>query len=425
MGNISNCTVDIRHGKDFYKIGQLIFLFFLFCVIIVGNLIMLRAVTLSRAEKRSRMNFFIMHLAIADLSNGLFSVFPDIVWKITVAWNAGAVMCKLVPFVRALVTISSTFILVSLSIDRLDAIARPMNFSQSYRLGRFLVISAWVLSFIFSIPLLVIQKHIQLCDNSYQCWINLPDWQWKVYFTTVTAIIFIIPAFIIVLCYVIIIYIIWQNGKKKWCVKPAVKRTWYNRRKGMKHTNGPGSEDSYRHVSILGKKGLIPHAKIRTIKMTFLIVLAFILCWSPYIVHDLLQVYGLMQGSPALATFMQSLAPLNSAANPIIYGIFSTRICRNLRKMRQINRSIQTCQQCLGGDKRRVPQRTSTLTTDCSLGSRLTEQNVDHLPEEPIAVTPFKQSEIVEHALSEFGPIQQPEDNVPTGTREGWVNSKW
>lgn len=91
--------------------------------------------------------------------------------------------------------------------------------------------------------------------------------------------------------------------------------------------------------------------------------------------------------------------------------------------MRQINRSVQSCQQCLGGDKRRVPQRTSTLTTDCSIGSRLTEQNVDRLPEEPIAVTPFKQSEIVEHALSEFGPIQQSEDIVPT--REGWVNSKW
>ena len=54
----------------------------------------------------------------------------------------------------------------------------------------------------------------------------------QVYFTTVTVIIFIIPAIIIILCYAIIIYIIWQNGKKQWSVKPAVKKTWYNRRKG-------------------------------------------------------------------------------------------------------------------------------------------------------------------------------------------------
>ena len=93
--------------------------------------------------------------------------------------------------------------------------------------------------------------------------------------------------------------------------------------------------------------------------------------------------------------------------------------------MRQINRSIQTCQQCFGCEKRRVPQRTSTLTTDCSLGSRLTEQNIDRLPEEPIAATPFKQSMIVEQALCDFGPIQKPGDIVPTGAREGWGNSKW
>jgi neuropeptide S receptor 1 len=60
----------------------------------------------------------------------------------------------------------------------------------------------------------------------------------------------------------------------------------------------------------------------------------FILCWSPYIVFDLLQVYGYIpktQSNVALATFIQSLAPLNSAANPIIYCLFSTHICRSLR----------------------------------------------------------------------------------------------
>ena len=39
-------------------------------------------------------------------------------------------------------------------------------------------------------------------------------------------------------------------------------------------------------------RGLIPKAKVKTIKMTFVIISVFILCWSPYIVFDLLQVYG-------------------------------------------------------------------------------------------------------------------------------------
>jgi neuropeptide S receptor 1 len=54
----------------------------------------------------------------------------------------------------------------------------------------------------------------------------------------------------------------------------------------------------------------------------------------PFFLFDLLDVYGhLPQTSTraAAVVFINSLAPLNSAANPIIYGIFSTRICRNLR----------------------------------------------------------------------------------------------
>ena len=64
----------------------------------------------------------------------------------------------------------------------------------------------------------------------------------------------------------------------------------------------------------------------------------FIMCWSPYIVFDLLQVFGHLprtQTMIAVATFIQSLAPLNSAANPIIYIIFSNNVCRNLRWVRR------------------------------------------------------------------------------------------
>lgn len=40
-------------------------------------------------------------------------------------------------------------------------------------------------------------------------------------------------------------------------------------------------------------RGLIPKAKVKTVKMTFVIIFVFILCWSPYIFFDLLQVKSL------------------------------------------------------------------------------------------------------------------------------------
>ncbi|KAK3913242.1 Cardioacceleratory peptide receptor, partial [Frankliniella fusca] len=81
-------------------------------------------------------------------------------------------------------------------------------------------------------------------------------------------------------------------------------------------------------------RGIIPRAKIKTVKMTLVIVFVFVLCWSPYFVLNLLQVYDRIprtQTNIAVASFVQSLAPLNSAANPLIYCLFSTHICRTLR----------------------------------------------------------------------------------------------
>ncbi|KAK3873601.1 hypothetical protein Pcinc_021405 [Petrolisthes cinctipes] len=71
----------------------------------------------------------------------------------------------------------------------------------------------------------------------------------------------------------------------------------------------------------------------------------FVLCWSPYIVFDLLQVYGFVPQTPtnvAVATLIQSLAPLNSAANPVIYCLFSTPICRNIRQKWSTTKSTFT-----------------------------------------------------------------------------------
>ena len=65
-----------------------------------------------------------------------------------------------------------------------------------------------------------------------------------------------------------------------------------------------------------------------------LCISVFIVCWSHYFIFNLCQVYGVVPNTTEmikLSTFIQSMAPLNSAANPVIYGIFSTRICKYLR----------------------------------------------------------------------------------------------
>ncbi|KAF6198396.1 hypothetical protein GE061_008144 [Apolygus lucorum] len=305
----------------FYVTEQLVVLWILFLFIVLGNSAVLLALSFSK-NRKSRMNYFIMQLAIADLAVGLISVSTDIVWKITVEWHAGNFACKLIRYSQAVVTYSSTYVLVALSIDRYDAIKHPMRFSGSWRRARILVAVAWVLSALFSLPIFFLYEE-KLIQNQLQCWIEMGALEWQLYMTSVSAALFFIPAIIITACYAVIVSTIWSKGSTAIVVKRKTK--------GFHDKVRLDNEDSRRASS----RGLIPRAKIKTIKMTFVIVFVFIVCWSPYILFDLLQVYGYVpqtQTNTAIATFVQSLAPLNSAANPLIYCLFSTRICRSLKK---------------------------------------------------------------------------------------------
>ncbi|XP_043276709.1 cardioacceleratory peptide receptor isoform X2 [Venturia canescens] len=293
----------------FYETEQFTVLWLLFAVIVAGNTAVLAGLLLGKRRK-SRMDFFIKQLALADLLVGLISVLTDIVWRTTVAWHAGNVACKLVRFSQVVVTYSSTYVLVALSIDRYDAITRPMSFSGSWWRARALVAAAWGLSIFFSIPIIFLYEE-KLIQDKVQCWIDLGSpISWRIYMSLVSFTLFIAPTIIISGCYMVIVATIWTQSS-------ALR-------------DGP-TRDTRRASS----RGLIPRAKIKTVKMTFVIVFVFILCWSPYIVFSLLQVYGHVpntQTNIAVATFIQSLAPLNSAANPIIYCLFSTQFCKNVRR---------------------------------------------------------------------------------------------
>lgn len=315
-----------------YKDEQMAFLSSLFALIIIGNSLVILAITLS-PKRQSRTNTFMLNLAIADLSAGLVTVLTEIIWKTTYEWHGGNVGCKMVRYAQGVVTYASTYAIVALSLDRLHAIVRPLAFtSKSLRL-RLLVGLAWLFALLFSIPMLIINE-TRFVDDHVQCWIDFPQqWFWKPYLTTIAVILFFIPAIIIAVCYIIIVVVIWS---KKPLSSGSSQAPSSVRKRHVKNGGNIYNAANNKHFkdSAASGRGLIPKAKIKTIKMTLVIVLVFVLCWSPYFIYDLLHVYGVIGGMTqekmALTTFIQSLAPLNSAANPIIYAGFNTGMCVNL-----------------------------------------------------------------------------------------------
>ena len=61
-------------------------------------------------------------------------------------------MCKLMMFLRTFGLYLSSFIIITITIDRYYAICKPMEFDFAYRLCKILLAFSWIMSVISSIP---------------------------------------------------------------------------------------------------------------------------------------------------------------------------------------------------------------------------------------------------------------------------------
>ncbi|XP_048733128.1 adipokinetic hormone/corazonin-related peptide receptor variant I-like isoform X2 [Ostrea edulis] len=127
----------------------------MFIVAACGNLTVF--ITLFRNRNiKSRVNQFIFHLSIADLVVTFIMLPLEIIWNITVAWKAGDPACRILMFFRILGLYLSSFILVTISLDRYFAIVHPLSLNDADKRGRIMLILAWCFSIVASIPQSVI-----------------------------------------------------------------------------------------------------------------------------------------------------------------------------------------------------------------------------------------------------------------------------
>ncbi|GAB5568682.1 neuropeptide S receptor [Prionailurus iriomotensis] len=339
-----------------FKTEQLITLWVLFVFTIVGNSMVLFSTW--RRKKKSRMTFFVTQLAITGteeciLSNQgresrwpkgamqleqgrhhfdllinqkqdgiedflvdaseykrLVNILTDIIWRFTGDFMAPDLVCRVVRYLQVVLLYASTYVLVSLSIDRYHAIVYPMKFLQGEKQAKVLIMIAWTLSFLFSIPTLIIFGKRKLSNGEVQCWALWPDDSyWTPYMTIVAFLVYFIPLTIISVIYAIVIRTIWIKSK-------AHETVISNCSDGKLCT-------SY-------NRGLISKAKIKAIKYSIAIILAFICCWSPYFLFDMLDNFSLLPDTEErfyASVIIQNLPALNSAINPLIYCVFSSSIC--------------------------------------------------------------------------------------------------
>ncbi|XP_033728240.1 annetocin receptor-like [Pecten maximus] len=325
--NVTNTTnTTMQYSRDeTLAIAEVAVMGVILHLSLFGNSAVLLILKCRRA-KLTRMQWFIVHLCLADISVALFNVLPQMAWDITYRFQGSTFTCKLIKYLQLTSMYASSYVLVMTALDRFSSICYPLA-SQTWTTRRvhIMISTAWILSLTFSIPQLILFSMQETFPGSgeYDCWETIsvgPAWKIQLYVTWIFISIYAIPLVILAFAYIKICHVVWVSvdSRKTW--KLTFKKDAAFQQADM---NSPRLLKNPRAHS----KG-VSKSKIKTIKLTVVVVTCYFLCWGPFFVAQTWSAFDI--NAPfygAAFTIILLLANLNSCVNPWIFLAFSSHTC--------------------------------------------------------------------------------------------------
>lgn len=308
-------TENVPTSKNVHHAGtRIIVLFVLFFVGIIGNSLALLWIWNNR-KRRSRVNRIVLGLATADFCVCIFNILVSVIYELQgYHWYAGNVGCKTIMAMQTASLMASSFMLVIMAIDRHQAIRAPLK--EGFSVKKMMILG-WGLASLFSVPQFIVWE-LQF-RGFYTCGTNLNKTPEKrlIYITFGALITFLIPFGIITVAYIRLSKKIWDKARET-----SGKPRSVNKKKKM-HLQSTGSSSLNR-------------AKIKTLKMSAVIIVMFVLCGLPYFAVEMIRSYNLDRGTinPEIYGIFGIFAVSNSAVNPYVFLWFNKRTkCLKLMRL--------------------------------------------------------------------------------------------
>ncbi|XP_076059435.1 isotocin receptor-like [Oratosquilla oratoria] len=325
----------------------------LFVTLTSNAFVMFSLVRSSMIRPMSRTYYFMFHISVADFLVGICNILPQLAWDITYRFKGPNWLCKIIKCVQIMPLYLSSLLLMFMAVDRYRAISwrRGASVWTSKRVAKTLVISAWATAFVLSLPQLFIFSQQELSPGVFDCWASFPsDWALKIYVVYFVMVNFGVPLLVITWSYAWITCKIWQYWRyrqgyeslRALVVTKVCCLTGDRDHRGLDLT-AETSESSVSTVrvarvalkvhSMPGVPQPLSLAKVKTLKLTVVVMSAFIACHTPYCVTQLYHAFappGTTTNHP-LSVILMLLPSLNSCTNPWIYLFFSESLLNQLK----------------------------------------------------------------------------------------------
>ncbi|KAH6938392.1 hypothetical protein HPB50_009120 [Hyalomma asiaticum] len=274
---------------------------------IAGNCVVCwRLLRNHRRRRYQKAHVLFLNLAVADLLVTTVTMTSQTVWEIMGrAWIAGDAFCRVFKVLQTFALASSTYMIVSIALDRHFAIVYPL---ANCLAPSHLAAAAWFASLIPSLPnlymfrLVEVGVGLQYCASVFYAQKTDSPLPRQLYMTFVFMGVFVVPLILLVVLYGRILIEIWKQSSAL---------------KNRHQTASP-----------------FPKAKVKTVKLTAAIFIAFLVTNVPYMVLEMVLAFAGTGASldQNMVALFGVISASNSAVNPYIFLFFQKSSASAKRK---------------------------------------------------------------------------------------------
>ncbi|OXA54704.1 gonadotropin-releasing hormone receptor [Folsomia candida] len=155
-------TTTLREPTSFRELSQLSLNFVLiysFLFVISATLNVSELISVIRYDKRhrrSRIAHLYRHLCIADLLVTFTCMLMEILWRVTIQWYGGNLLCKGCQFLQAFSQYLSSLVVTGITVDKYFAIVYPFKLARAEERAKLMGGIAWVAATVCALPQIAI-----------------------------------------------------------------------------------------------------------------------------------------------------------------------------------------------------------------------------------------------------------------------------